>query len=211
MAYDLEEQEQIETIKAWWAQHGKLVLLAVTVCVLAIAAFQGWRYYRHQQSVAAVTLYDQLVQAERANDGKKVRDIASQITERYSRTAYAAMAALAAARAAFDAGDLTAAKLQLQWAIDHARDDELRDVARLRLAGVLLDEKKYAEALALVDAKHGETFSGRYADVKGDILVAQGKRAEARGAYQLALDKSDAQSPYRAMIQAKLDALGDAK
>ena len=56
MAYDLEEQEQIETIKSWWAQYGKLVILAVTACVITVAAFQGWRYYRHQQALAAVTL-----------------------------------------------------------------------------------------------------------------------------------------------------------
>lgn len=211
MAYDLEEQEHLEIIKSWWAQYGKLVILAVTVALVTVAAFQGWRYYRLQQALSAVTLYEQLLQAERANDPKKVRDIASQITERYSGTAYAAMAALAAARAGFDTGDLTAARMQLQWVIDRARDEEVRDVARLRLAGVLLDEKKYSEALALVEGRYAEAFGGRVADLKGDILTAQGKRAEARSAYQSALDKSDAQSPYRTMIQAKLDALGDAK
>lgn len=211
MAYDLEEQERLETIKAWWKDYGKLMIVTVTACVLTVAAFQGWRYYRHQQALAAVTLYEQLTQAERANDAKKVRDIAAQITGNYAATPYAAMSALAAGRASFDAGDFAAAKVQLQWVIDNAREEELRDMARLRLAGVLLDEQKHAEALALVEGRHLEAFSGRYADLKGDILVAQGKRAEARSAYQLALDKSDAQSAYRPMIQAKLDALGDAK
>jgi predicted negative regulator of RcsB-dependent stress response len=211
MAYDLEEQEQLETIKAWWKDYGNLVILTVTACVFTIAAFQGWRYYRHQQALAAVTLYDQLTQAERANDAKKVRDIAAQITDKYAATPYAAMSALAAGRASFDSGDLAAAKAQLKWVIDNAREDEVRDMARLRLASVLLDEKNYAEALALVQDKHLEAFSGIYADLKGDILVAQGKPAEARGAYQIAFDKSDAQSAYRTMIQAKLDALGDVK
>lgn len=211
MAYDLEEQEQLETIKAWWNDYGNLVILTVIACVLTIAAFQGWRYYRYQQALAAVTLYEQLTQAERANDAKKVRDIAAQITGKYAATPYAAMSALAAGRASFDTGDLAAAKAQLQWVTDNAREDEVRDMARLRLAGVLLDEKKYAEALVLVQNKHLEAFSGIYADLKGDILVAQGKPAEARSAYQLAFDKSDAQSAYRTMIQAKLDALGDVK
>ena len=211
MAYDLEEQEQLETIKAWWNQYGMLVILTVTACLLTTAVFQGWRYYRHQQAAAAVTLYEQVTQADRANDAKKVRDIAAQIADNYGATPYAPMSALAAARASFDAGDLAAAKAQLQWVIDNAREEEVRDMARLRLAGVLLDEKKHAEALALVESKHLEAFGGRYADLKGDILVAQGKLAEARSAYQLALDKSDAQSAYRAMIRAKLDALGDVK
>lgn len=209
MAFDLEEQEQLETLKAWWKQYGNMVILTAAACLLTIVAFQGWRYYRHQQALAAVTLYEQLERADRASDAKKVRDIAAQITDKYAGTPYAAMASLNAARASFNAGDLAATKSHLQWVLDNAGEDEMRDVARLRLAGVLLDEKKYAEALALVDSKHVEAFSGLYADLKGDILVAQGKLAEARGAYQLAFDKSDAQSPYRTMVQAKLDALGD--
>ena len=171
MAYDLEEQEQLETIKAWWNDYGTLVILAVTACVLTIGAFQGWRYYRYQQALAAVTLYEQLTQAERANDAKKVRDIAAQITDKYAATPYAAMSALAAGRASFESGDLAAAKAQLQWVVDNAKEDEARDLARLRLAGVLLDEKQYAEALALVQVKHLDAFSGIYADLKGDILV----------------------------------------
>jgi predicted negative regulator of RcsB-dependent stress response len=87
----------------------------------------------------------------------------------------------------------------------------MRDVARLRLAGVLLDEKKYAEALKLVELKPAEPFAGLYADMRGDILVAQGKVAAARSAYQQALDITDAKSTYRQFVQLKLDALGDAK
>jgi len=211
MAYDLQEQEQIEAIKSWWERYGTLVIAAVVACVLTITAFQGWRYYRHQQSIAAVTLYDQLTQAERANDHKRVRDIAAQVIDRYSRTPYAAMAALSAARAAFETGDLDAAKTHLQWVIERAREEEMKDLARLRLAGVLLDQKKHDEALALVNAPHSAAFDALYADMKGDILLAQGKRGDARGAYQQALEKSDPRSPYRPMIQAKLDALGEAK
>lgn len=211
MAYDLEEQEQLEAMKAWWKQYGNLVLLAIIACLVTIAAFQGWRYYRQQQSIAAVTLYEQLERAERAHDAKTARGIAAQITDKYASTRYAVMAALTVARASFDAGDLAAAKVQLQWVIDHAKEDEMRDVARLRLAGVLLDEKNYAAALQMLEGKHGDAFGGLYSDLKGDILVAQGKVAEARSAYQAAYDRSDAQSSYRAVIQAKLDALGDAK
>jgi predicted negative regulator of RcsB-dependent stress response len=211
MAYDLQEQEQLDAIKAWWSRYGTLIVTGALACLLTLAAFQGWRYYRHQQSVAAVTLYEQLTQAERANDHKRVRDIAVQITDNYARAPYAAMAALSAARANFETGELAASKAQLQWVIEHAREDELKDVARLRLAGVLLDEKKHEDALALVNGTHGEAFGALYADLKGDILLAQGKRGEARGAYQQALEKSDVKSPYRPMIQAKLDALGEAR
>ena len=102
----------------------------------------------------------------------------------------------------------TRAKTQLQWVIDHAGEDTLKDVARLRLAALLLDEKNYADALKLLDAKHPDSFDGLYADLRGDVLSAQGKTDEARSSYKLAYEKIDAQSMYRNLIQMKLDALG---
>ncbi len=211
MAYDLEEQEQLASIKSWWEQYGRLLIVALVGGALVFGGIRGWYYYRNTQAASAVALFAQLQGAERASDHKRVRDIATQIVDRYGSTPYAGQAALAAAKSAFDTGDLTDAKTRLQWTIDNAKDDESRDVARLRLARVLIDEKKPDEALKLLEAKHGESFDGLYAGVKGDVLYAQGKRQEARAAYQVALDKSDAASPLRQIIQLKLDAVGDAK
>jgi predicted negative regulator of RcsB-dependent stress response len=211
MAYDLEEQEQIDAAKAWWNQYGNLVIIGAIACLVTIAGFQGWRYYSAQQSERASTLLGQLDQAERANEPKKVRDIAAQIIDKHGRTSYAGMAALSAAKASFTTGEIDEAKKNLQWAIEHAREDEMRDVARLRLAGILLDEKKYDEALKLLAVKPTAAYEALYADLRGDVLTAQGKTAEARAAYQLALEKSDARGQYRPIIELKLDALGDAK
>jgi predicted negative regulator of RcsB-dependent stress response len=211
MAYDLEEQEQIDAIKSWWNQYGKLVMLAVIACLVTLAAFQGWRYYRAQQAERASALYSQLDQAERTNEPKKVRDIAAQLLEKHGSTQYAGMAALSAAKASFTTGELEDAKKNLHWAIDNARDPEMRDVARLRLAGILLDEKNYDEALKLLSAEPSAAYAALYADLKGDVLAAQGKAAEARAAYQVAFDKSDARSQYRALIEMKLDSLGQPK
>jgi len=211
MAYDLEEQEQLDELKAWWKQYGKLVMLVAVAFALTVAAVQGWRYYRHSRAVEAGELFGQLERAEREGNPKKAAEIARHLREQYRATPYAALAALAAARASFDRGDLADAKAQLQWVSEHAREEEMKDVARLRLAAVLLDEKNYAEALELVETRPVESLTGLYADLKGDILLAQGKVADARSAYQLALDKSDAGSPYRATLQLKLDSLGEAK
>ena len=211
MAYDLEEQEQIAAIKGWWHDYGKLVLLAVIACLLTIGGFQGWRYYKNQQSEKAAMLYNQLMEAERANDPKRVRDIGGQIIESYGSSQYAGMAALAAAKAGIATGETEDAKKRLQWASERAKEEEMRDIARLRLAGVLLDEKKYDEALKLLAAKHADAFTMLYADMRGDVLSAQGKPAEARKEYQVALDKSEANSNYRRLIELKIDALGEAK
>lgn len=211
MAYDLEEQEQLDVLKTWWRQYGNLVVTVIVAGALAAAAYQGWRYYRHQQALQAVTLYAQMESAERANEKKKAGDIAAQIIDKHAGTQYAAMAALASAKISFESGDLAMAKTRLQWVIERAREDEMRDLARLRLAGVLLDQKNYPEALKLVETKPAEAFGGLYADMKGDILAAQGKLAEARSAYRQALEKGDAKSSHHQLVQLKLDALGETK
>ena len=98
--YDLEEQEQIDEIKAWWKRYGNGVLLLVTVAALTVAAVLGWRAYGDRQAAEAGELYVQLQAAVASNDSKKVQDISATMTDRYPRTGYAQFAALAAARAA---------------------------------------------------------------------------------------------------------------
>jgi len=209
--YDLEEQEQLDELKSWWQQYRKLILLMVIAATAAGGGIQGWRYYQSRQALEAGELYSQLQGAVGGGDQKKVQDIATVMVEKYPRTSYAVFAAFAGAKAAFDSDDMTAAKVRFQWVVDNAREDEMREIARLRLAAILLDEKQYDAALKLLETGHSESLSALYADLKGDVLVAQGKNNEARAAYQLALDKSDAKSAYRALIQIKLDALGEAK
>ena len=209
--YDLEEQEQIDEIKAWWKQYRALVILVVAAAAITAGGIQGWHYYQNKQGLEAGELYGQLQAAVGGNEAKKVQAIAAVIADKYARTGYAAYAALAAAKAAFDSGEPAVAKERLQWVVENGRDEPTRDIARLRLAAVLLDQKQYDDALKLVDTQHADAFSALYADLKGDLLVAQNKLPEARAAYQLALDKSEARSAYRALIQVKLDALGTAR
>lgn len=209
--YDLEEQEQIEELKAWWKQYRSLVLLVVVAACVTLGGIYGWRYYQNRQAFEAGELYTQLQGAAGSGDLKKAQDIAAVLVEKYPRTGYAMFAALAGAKAAFDSGDAAGARTRLQWVVENGRDDETRDIARLRLAAVLLDEKQYDAALKLLETRQVDALSALYADLKGDVLVAQGRSSDARSAYQLALDKSDAKSTYRALIQIKLDALGEAK
>lgn len=208
MAYDLEEQEQIDVVKAWWKENGNAVLFGVAVFVAIMAGIQGWRYYQHQQTTQAAGLYEALQGAAEKQDAKNVREIAGQLMERFPGTAYASRAALSAARSNYDAGDGKSAKAQLQWVMEHAKSDEIRDAARLQMAGVLLDEKNHEEALKLLESKHGAGFDGLYADMRGDVLLASGKSEEAREAYRLALEKMDAAGGYRGLVQLKLDSLG---
>ncbi len=208
MAYDLEEQEKVEAIKSWWSQYGTSLILGVVIFAAAVVGAQGWRHYQRSQAEQAAALYLEVEQAAAARDDKKVRAAAAQVMDKFGGTAYGARAALLASRSAYEAGDLPGARMQLAWVAENSKEDELRDVARLRLAGIHLDEKNYAEALRALDAPHGAAFNALFSDLKGDVLAAQGKGAEARSAYQAALEKIDKNSPYRGYIQLKLDTLG---
>jgi predicted negative regulator of RcsB-dependent stress response len=210
--YDLEEQEQLATLKAWWKDNGNLVMTALSLVLIVFAAWQAWNYYQRNQAAQASGLYDAVQKAAAASDLKQVRESAGAILERYPRTSYAAMAALVSAKAHFQGGDLKTAHAQLAWAVENAKDEGLQDIARLRLASVMLDEKAYDDALKVLDATHGAAFDAPFLAVRGDVLVAQGKKDEARAAYKAALDKADVKDAgLSGFIQLRLDALGTAK
>ena len=209
MALDLEEQEQLAELKAWWRQHGNLIVTTIVAAALAFSAWQGWRWYQASQAGQAAGVYESLVRAAQTADAKALRDAAGTLIESYPRTLYASMGALVAARFHFDRNDLKAAKTQLQWVVDNSPSEDFRDLGRLRLAAILLDEKAYDEALKLLDANHGPAYDAQYAALRGDVLVAKSQPAEARAAYKLALDKATKeQGAFRETVRMRLEALG---
>lgn len=210
-ALDLQEQEQIDELKAWWQENGKYLLAGLLIVVVSLGGWRGWQYYQVKQANDAATLYAEFTMQMELNDSKRINDAAAAVMDKFASSAYAPRAALLAAQANEQAKDTARAKTQLQWVIDHASEAALKDVARLRLAAVLLDEKNYAEAMKVLEAKHPASFDGLYADLRGDILNAQGKIDEARTAYKLAYEKLSASSRYRDLVQMKLDALGAAQ
>jgi predicted negative regulator of RcsB-dependent stress response len=204
-----DEQESIESFKAWWTQWGNAATWVVLIVLLALAAWNGWNFWQRRQAAEAAVLYDQVQQAATANDKALLTRIATDMEDRFGGTAYAQMSALTVAKSLYMAGDTAGAKAQLQWAADHAKDEEFRQVAKLRLASVLLDEKAYDQGLALIPQPDSGPFKGVVADGRGDLLAAAGKHDDARAAYKLALDslpKTDASE--RQLVQFKLDALG---
>lgn len=205
---DLHEQEQVDALKAWWKENNTWVFGVLIVALLGYAGMQFWSRYQSGQTAEAAKLYGEVLKQAASNDPKRIGDAADALVSRFGGSAYAPRAQLFAAQASLQAHDAAHAKVQLQWVIDHAEETGLQDTARLKLASILLDEKKYDEALKQLDAAHPESFTGLYADLKGDVLSAQGKLAEARAAYQQAFDKTDAKSSYRSLIQLKMDGLG---
>jgi predicted negative regulator of RcsB-dependent stress response len=207
MAYDLEEQDQLEDLKAWWKQWGNTIAGIVIAVSVGVIAVQGWRWWTQQQAAQAAVIYDAVNAAVRANDAAKANDAMSQLVDKFPGTGYAPRAALLVAAQLFENGDAAGAKALLTWVIEKSSEDELKQIARLRLAEILLDGKQYDEALRVLDAKHDQPFAGIYADTRGDVLAAAGRTEEARNEYQTALAQLDPQSAYRNFVQLKLDAM----
>ena len=206
--YDLDEQERLDELKAWWKRWGNLAMFGLAV---VIAAGAGWRYWQNHimtQNLEAATVYEKLTQSLASNDGKAAREAGSMLIDHYTGTAYAPRAALLLAKLSAMGKDLKGAQDQLEWVVANSKEPAVKDLARLRLAGVLLDQKQYDAALKTLSSSHSDAFSARFEDMKGDVLMAQGKRAEARAAYQAAFGKMQENNVYRNVVELKLDALG---
>jgi len=208
--YDLEEQEQLAELKVFWKQYGNLIVLAVGAALAVFAGYRIWVWYQGSQSAHASVVYGELLKAASANDVKKVRDLSGALIEQYPRSAYAPLGAFVSAKVHFGTGDVKTARAQLSWAAENARDPGVQALARVRLANVLLDEKAYDEALKALGVKPEAAFEPLFEDLRGDVLVAQGKRVEAKAAYSAALAKlKPGDDAARELIQLKLDGLGD--
>jgi predicted negative regulator of RcsB-dependent stress response len=207
MAYDLEEQEQLDEFKAWWNKHGKTVTSLVIAGLLAYAGWQGYQYWTDKQATEASTLYQTMLTTELS----KTADIKSQadaLVKRFSGTPYAGRAALYAAKVSYQAKDVAHAKSQLEWAKTNATETSVQAIASLQLASIAFENKEYDAAVKLLDAVKDTGFLGLKDSMLGDILLAQGKTAEAKKAYENALNGLDQQERFYALTKQKLESLG---
>lgn len=211
MAYNLQEQEQIDELKSFWTRYGNAILAAVTIALLVVAGVRGWNWYEARQATAASALYAELADAVQRRSIEQVKQRSEDIFKQYGGTAYGQMAGLMAARAYVDANDSTGAKAALQWVIDNAQDEGFGQLARLRLSGLLLDEKSYDAALKTLDQSAAGTLTpemvGAFADGRADVLLAQENPAAAKAEYEKALTALPASSALRQLVQLKLAAL----
>mgnify|MGYP006277908905 CR=1 FL=1 len=207
--YDLEEQEQLASLKAWWKEQGGLVLLLITGAAALGAAWNGWNWYQRHQGAKAAAQYEVLLQHAGAHDLKGVREAAGGILEQYPRTSYAAMAALVSAREHYRGGDRKTARAQLEWLVGNSRSSEVRSIARLRLASLVQEEGEFDAAIKILDEKPEASFEALFASTRGDIQLAQGKSQDARASYRTALEAKSLDPGMRQLVQAKMDALGE--
>lgn len=214
MAYDLEEQEKIATLKAWWERYGNALTSVVLGVAVAVAGYNLWQWYQRDHVAKAAGAYDELQRAVTMKNMPRTRELAGVLLDKYGSTAYAQMGAMLSAKANLENGDAKTAKAQLEWTISHAVDPEYRALGRLRLAGVLLDEGAYDEAArqvgTTVAADLSVPFQASFADRRGDIDVAQNKLEDAKREYRAALALLESRNEargYANVVQLKLDGL----
>jgi len=205
---DLEEQEQLDQLKHFWNTWGTLISSVLILIAGTVAAWNGYQYWQNRQAVQAAALFDAVDAAARAGDPGRMEQAFADLKSKYSGTAQAAQAGLTLAKALLDNGNADGAKEALAWVAEKSSDDGLQALAKLRLASVLMDQKSYDEALKLVSGASSPEFEAVYADRKGDILVLQGKRAEAVAEYSRAYKAFEEGVEYRRLVEIKLNALG---
>jgi predicted negative regulator of RcsB-dependent stress response len=209
MAYDLDEQEQLDQLKAWWNKYGTMVLTVLIIATAVIGGWRAWQWYEGHQSSQARGYFEALEEAGRSQGDESVARINAAmktLRSEYAATDYAARGALVAAAALAARKDLSGARAQLEW-LSQTKHAALVPVSRLRLAALFLDQKEYEAALAqLKDAP--PSFEGLFADRRGDVLAAQGKPAEAKKAWSDAMNLLGATNPLTPVVKLKLDALG---
>lgn len=207
---DLQEQEQLDALKAFWKQYGNAITWLLVLVLGAYAGWNGWNYYQREQGLKAGAMYDELDRSAQAGDAGRASRVLADLQERYGSTVYAAQGGLLAARVQVEKGQTDAARASLSWVAEKASDEGLRTVARLRLAGLMLQAGQYDEALRQLDVAPAPGFEALVADRRGDVLLAAGRKDEAKAAFEAAFRTMDPQLDYRRLIEAKLTALGAA-
>ena len=204
---DLEEQEQLADLKHLWSQYGSWVSWVLIVIVSALAAWMGYQYWTGQQASKAAAMYDEIERAVQVGDNALVDRSFSDMKDRFGNTVYAHQAGLLAAKIYYDKGNNDASKAALGWVVEKA-DGGYKSIAKLRLAGILIETKQYDDALKLVSGDFPKDFSALAFDRRGDIFAAQGKKSEAKSEYEKAYKDLDDTVEYRQLIEVKLNALG---
>jgi predicted negative regulator of RcsB-dependent stress response len=210
MAYDIEQQESLANFKGWLEDNAKSIIGAIVMVAVVWGGTSAWHWYRDNQASAASVAYDQYLHALESKDKDQAGKALQSLKDAHGSSAIASLAALTQAKLNLDAGDLAGAKAQLQFVIDKDVSHEFSLLARVRLAGILLDEKAYDAALNVLPGDPPAALAAEVSDRRGDILFAQGKINESRAAYAKALEQVPAQSPLKAMIETKLEALPSA-
>lgn len=207
MSEHLTEDEQVEAIKKWWKENGTAIIIGLVIGLGVVIGVHYWYKYQETHAVKASDAYNSYMSAVAKKDKAESQKLAKVMLDKYKGTSYAALTAMEMAKQDVSADKLNDAAKHLRWAMEHPGYKTISLIARQRLARVLVAENKLDEALKTLNAVKDQTFEPRYAIIKGDILKKQGKKEQAREAYQLALTDPTLSGMERQLVQMKMDEL----
>ncbi len=215
MPLDLEEQEKLDQLTAFWQKYRNLIMGALTAALFAYAAYSAYQWWRTSQASAASQLYETMVTAINKGDKDQTLRAADDLQKQFSATPYAAMSSLVAAKIASDNGDSVKAMAYLRWATKNASDQSYLALAKLRLITQLIEqgaEKDFAEADTILNEKPVSGFEALWLERRGDWYLSQQKTAEARKSYETAWVQLNQAKEFpeeaRRLLKVKLDAVG---
>lgn len=205
---DLEEQEQLDQLKHFWKQYGNAITWALIVVLGAFASWNFYQYWQRNQAVQAAALFDEVDRAAQSTDVTRIDRVFADMKDRFSSTAYAQQSGLLVAKQYVALGKPEAAMAALTWVAEQSSDAGYQSVAKLRLAAILMEAKKFDVALSQLNGPFAPSFEALVADRRGDIYVLQGNKAKAVSEYQRAYQLFDARTEYRRLVEVKLNAQG---
>ena len=206
--YDHEEEEQIEALEAWWKENGNSVIWGIAIGFAVLFGWRSWQNYQFQQSQVASGLYDAVMIASKQTNPQQADDYTQKILNDYTNTGYAPLASLLKASRQVAAGDLQTAQANLQWVIDNASLPELKYIAQLRMAKLLINNNDFNGATTLLNAVTSPAFQSAVDELRGDMSLAQQKTTDAAAAYDKALQNEQLTQQHRNWLQLKRDNLG---
>ena len=205
---DLEEQEQLDQIKAFWRKWGNAITWFLIVVLGSYAAYNGWQLWQKNRAQKAAAIYDQVTEAAGAGDLARLQRVLTDFRNEADGTLLLQHGELVLAKVAVDKGDLAIASAALNRVIADGTDEGLTAIAKLRLAGVFMQEAAWDKAKGLLGGTWAPEFEGLVADRLGDIALATSDTSAAIAAYQKAWSALGSDLPYRRLIEVKLNALG---
>ncbi|RDI44804.1 YfgM family protein [Aquicella lusitana] len=203
----LTEQEQIEIVKNWIKQYALVIITGVIIAAIGIS---GWRYWQQRQAKIlrhASAVYDEMLTKRAQNNVEATQVQAKKLFSHYPKTIYGQMAAFMLARDAVLKKNYQEAEKQLNWVLDHNDTAAFRQIARIRLARVLIADQKPEEAIKVLQKTDDKSFNGLTEEVKGDAYLAMKNTSMARQAYQQALSQLPNAEVIRPLLQMKYDNL----
>jgi len=199
------DEEKGEDIKRWWRENGRSVITGIVLGSALIFAGRFWLTYQQTQAENAAIAYHQLTSLVKEGDDTGADQKNQLLLSDYSATPYAVFSAFEMATQAVNKADYASAKNYLEWVKDNADLSGHVEIARLRLAKLLLAEQSYDAAQALVTESTSDSFSSLFSELQGDIYAVQGQYTDARAAYQSAVLTLVDGEPRQVILNIKID------